>query len=681
MTVATSTRGDLTARIYALWLLAVLVIFAPRFLLHFDIFRLVGARYANWLAAALAAGLVAGCCYHFLRQRGLWRIEPSVWSAAIVFFCAFYAPIAVCVALAMLAASYVVGSRVMAAMRLPSEPALAALFGFGVYSCAFFLLGLARGYYTPVFALLIGAPLIVFWKDLRDLSSRGRALCAAWAGDSALRSPLVSAAVFSAVLLAIFAALELLTPAWNGDTIRFHLPLAMHYLQAHSLDAPRTITYGYFPQSFEVLMTAALALGGQTAAQAVNPLLFCITLSLLFAIARWCGATRASAVAGVVLGACVPFLHWSGSVAKNDMPLAGFLLGALLCFLRWRDDGLFRWIPLGAFLLAMSFGMKHVAIFGALPLLIFFAYAAWQQQRRWSALAAVLLIVVVFGAFWNLRGYLAVGLAPLLAAKGLAEATVKPSMGLLDRLWRDVTFPFRVHWDAKRRFESGSPTPLGIVLPLLAPLWLMRAANPTGKRREAVLWVFVLLYSVTWITSFGILRYGIAVVLILAVLGAARFAKLPVWVGTAVLCLAMLYSLPVIIVAEMAPAQVDLFLRHSDAPAFLRATLPPYAAVEFLNSRAGAGLGIASVGDWAVAYAPEPGAFDHVYNNTRVYEAKEVTELLRRGPFRFLILPNSKNRTQLEEAAAATYVLRGIYSDENFNVYELTPRAGAAPLL
>ena len=128
------------------------------------------------------------------------------------------------------------------------------------------------------------------------------------------------------------------------------------------------VNYSYFPQGAEVVQTAAFSLGAQYAVQLLTPGVFAVTLMLLYGIARRMGAERAATIVAVLLAASVPFIHWAGSVVKNDVYLALFQTAALYCVLRAWQGGPANWLRIGAFCLAMSFGIKHIAIFGGVAL-------------------------------------------------------------------------------------------------------------------------------------------------------------------------------------------------------------------------------------------------------------------------------------------------------------------------
>ncbi len=571
----------------------------------------------------------------------------------------------------MLAAAFAVGKFATERFGIHADFALSALAGFGIFSLLLFALGISHAFYPWVFVLLFTAPLALFWKSFRDLVEELRTMRSAWLQDQEMTAPHVSIAVFASIIFALITAATLLTPAWNGDTVQFHLPLMRVFLSTHALTVPAAIPYGFFPQGFEVLGMTAYALAGQIAAQFVNPAIFCLALLVLYRIARSCGISRSWAVTGVVLGVSIPFVHWTGSVTKNDLPLAAYELAALLCYFRWRETQLFRWMLVGAFFIAMSFDIKHVAIFGAVPWSLACAYALWRQPKTFSRVAAMAAIVIVFGLLWQARAYLATG-NPFSPANPREEVRGRPNRLRRRPLFRLMDTPYDVHFRGKASFQSPTQNPMGIVLLLLAPLWLIPRAGSSTWRTEAVLWLFVILYYPFWTFEAAILRYAVAPVLLLAVLGAARLALFPRQLVATALGVALVASLPIIILIEMAPAQIPLFLKQIDRATFLRRTLPPYGALEFLSQHATASDSIASVGDWASAYAPNPANFHLFYRTGRQYDPSSVFRVLLPED-RYIILPARPNVAELESAARQDHRLTRLYRDHDFVVDALQP--------
>jgi hypothetical protein len=659
---------------WPVWLLAVLVCAIPWFRLHLKIFRDIDPllyKAALVSLAALAAGTFA---YHRLRQRRLWRLEPLLVAGLWFLICAFYAPLATAAGLWICAAAYIAGDLALRRLSLQGGLALNLLAGFGLISCVLFLAGLAGALRTETFIVLLLLPLLFGWRSLFTLVGEIRSIGLRWPAARQLRNAHASIAVAAATLFGALTVVSTLTPAWNGDAIRMHLALVRSYLFSGSLVVPHAIPYGYFPQNYELLLSMAWALGGQSAAQMLNPVFFGISLALTWSIALRCGVSRSWAFAGIVLGATIPFLHWTGSAVKNDMQLVAYELGAFLCYLRWREKRNFRWILYGSFCLAMGFGVKHVVAFGAVPLLVLFAKACWQQPRRLLAGLQVTALLALFGTFWQLRTYLATGSPTYPLGTETAITAAYRKYGLGAQLLRYVRIPYSVHFQGKRHFESPSPSPAGITLMLAVPLLLVAPASARRRRRERAALFFILLYYFCWGWFSGMPRYAIAPILVLAVLAVQRFSQVRRWTAVTAVAAAFLFSFPVIVIMEMAPAQIPLFLKRIDAATFLRRTLSPYGAVDYLAHHASASQPIASVGDWAACYVPNPAIFEHVYRTSRVYSAADVRAVMKPMEPAFLILPNAPNLAELEQAAGTDHVLSRVYEDPDFVVIRLSPR-------
>jgi hypothetical protein len=660
------------AVLWATWLCAIVALTFPPFLGNLDIFRQVDRNLYVLMLVALGAAVPAAVGYHFLRRRSFWRWEPQVLPIAFVVLCAIYSPGGAAVTLWMLAAAFATGKAVTQIFGTPADLALSTLAGFGIFSVLLFILGMSHAFYPWVFAVLFSLPIVLFWKCFGDLAKECRALRSRWIQDREITSPHVSIAVFASIILALIATTTLLTPAWNGDSIQFHLPLMRVFLSNHDLTVPSAIPYGYYPQGFEVLASAGFALGGQTAAQLVNPAFFCLAILALYRIARYCAISRSWAVVGVVLGISIPFVHWAGSVVKNDFPLAAYQFAALLCYFRWRETSVFRWILLSGFFIATSLGVKNVAVFGAVPWALVAAYSLWRQPRSFSRAVSVAAAVLVLGLLWQTRAYLATG-NPLFPLRLMSSSDAAARLPSQHPKWPVmISAAYDVHFHGKPHFESPTQNPMGIVLLLIAPLFLLPLGSKAPRWTEGVLWLFVILYYPQWVYSAAILRYAIAPALLLAVLGAARMALVPRPLAIIAMGAALLFSIPIIILIEMAPAEIPLFLKQIDAATFLRRTLPPYGAVEFLSHHAKASDSIASVGDWAAAYTPNPAKFHLFYLTKREYEPSEVRRVLHPDD-RYLILPNSPNLAQLESTASEHRRLTLVYQDPNFVVEKLSP--------
>lgn len=671
-TSKTETSPRWASLAWPVWLIAAIVAVIPRFQFHLDIFRAIDFRLYVFLWVALATAGVAAAIYIRLRVRVLWRHEPAILLGIVALFGLVYAPLAAVVVAWIAAVAFACGARTLRALDLDPEPAPAGLCGLGLLSCGMFALGLLHGYRTGILFAVMAALTVALRRSLWDQMIAVRRMGRGWADAPELKSSSVGLAVFSSAILVTFACVAWLTPTWFGDSVRFHLPLVLSYLKSHSIAVPDLIPYGYYPQGFEVLATLGYALGGQVAAQGIEPLFFLIAVALLIQIARACGTSRKWAIVGAALGASTPFLHWTGVVFKNDISMSAFQLGALLCFFRWRESHNFRSILLGTFFVAMSFEIKYVALMGAVPLGILYAFALVRTRHRIRWGIAAVAVFACAGLMWPLRTYVVKGSMtfPQQASRAVTVASLQAKTG--PAISSHVWLPYRVFSEGKRYFESGSNTPLGIGLLLVAPLWFLKVREPSAQRAERVVWLFVGLYYVYWALVGIVLRYAITPVLLLSVLGAAQLDRMRPWSANLCLGATFIFSIPVLAIMELAPAHVPFFAKTIDASEFLTRSLPPYAAVHFLQGHVPSGARIASLGDWAAAYAPDPSRFDVTYRTTRLYTADDVKKLLANTNADVLILPNSRNLEEWEAAARIYRNLARIHTDADFVVYRLS---------
>jgi len=355
-----------------LWLLPAVALSIRPFLWHVDFFRGTGPYFPviRALPLVLAGALVL---YLWFRKRGLWRIEPLVLVLPPVLLALVEQPAATILVLWAACASYLLGCRLLRALlQTDREGPIACLAGLGVLIVLLAVAGKIGWYYRPVFfALLVivtlaGAP---FWSNLLRACS---APWNAWRGDEEMASSWVGLSVFATILFSGCTALMALTPVTAFDVLAYHFPLAAIYLRDHRLVMGRTLVQSFYPQGGEAMMTLGFALGGRPAAQLIMLVFFVLFLWIVLRIARDCASSRAAAFSGVVAAATMPFLHWTGSVPKNDLALAAFQAATLYAFLQWQKGRGAGWIVAGGFFLGHSFGIKHVALFGAIPLGLMF---------------------------------------------------------------------------------------------------------------------------------------------------------------------------------------------------------------------------------------------------------------------------------------------------------------------
>ena len=669
------------------WLAVAVAITLGPFWWHLQYFKSPGPQFYALLLASLPLLALVLMGYPFARRRWLWHYEPVILAAALAAAGLLYEPVAVLVALWMFAACYAAGRRVRRWMHLETpgvaeELAVSTALGLGLLLFILFWLGLAGGYYRVTVAVLLALPCLALWSDLRALPHQFLAIFRRWRAEPELASPLAGVLVIFAALFLVCGAAVALAPSLTFDVLKMHLSAVLYYAAHHTLQPLPLLDYSYFPQGGEVLMTVAFLLGGQAAAQLVSPLCFLLVLLLLYATARRCSIGPLAASAGCVLGASIPFLHWTGSVAKNDMLMALLQLAGLYAYLRWRESRNFHWILAGAFLVAMTFAVKHVALFGAIPLGLLYLAAAWREPRRWRAVAALALVLVAFGLEWHVRTYLLTGnpLYPETFHRGTTMLPTAPGLSRAERLLRFLTLPYRVHFLGRRFFESPSDNPAGVALVFFAPLCLLlRRRTPLPAERACL--CFAAVYLIYWATQAAVLRYAIVPLLILMSLSAARCmalaGSLAQWARgllAGALAYALLFALCVVLIIEVNGPQLRYFAFRIDKSQYLREALRTYRSLESLRAPWRAGDRIFAIGNCSYAYSPDPAAMNCSMPGRDGYgpsDTARILDLLRARDYRFLIAPEHPIRQAIVDGLRPARRAVPLYRDPYFTVYEL----------
>jgi hypothetical protein len=648
------------------WLAVVVWLTAPGLLREAEYFRSPGPQFLRLLLVVLAISPVALWIYQRARRAGFWQWELALVAAIPVAASLLYEPRAAAVTLAVVFATFGLGRWARFLLGVPAEGAaediaLSTGLGLGILHCALFLMGLAGWYTVTAFLILIAACLLIGRRATPELWTALRRLHAAWGTTSELGGWAGALVAAFGAALAICGVMVMLAPSLAFDVIRAHLPLVHYYASQHALRTPAFLNYGYFPQGVETLMTLGYVLAGDAAAQMLPPVYFVLAILMAFRIGRMCGLSVLAALAGTLFGAAIPLVHWTGSVAKNDLASAFFMLAALHGYLGWRASGNFRCVLAGAFFLAMGAGVKHSVVYAIPPLALLYAHAAMRQPARARAMVKLAAIFLVFGTFWQIRTWVLTG-NPVYPFS-VASAVPAGNGNVVTRLAR---LPWDVHFNGRAYFESPLDHPMGIVLALFAPLWVL--ARKRMNRAEGVCLFFCALYLVYWGTVQGMPRFAIAPILILNVLTAARvidFCRgMPPAVKTTIYAAsayALLFGLLGGAIIEINAPQLRYFAWRINRQGYLRAAMAPYRPIAFLQSLAHPGDAILSVDNCPLAYAPNPGEFRCLWEADAAVD--RVRALLGRRDYRFLIVPAARS-----DLAPAGW--RAVYADELYRVYE-----------
>jgi len=673
--------------IWIVWLIVALALTAQPFLWHVEQFRNLGPLpFAAFLIAG-ALLVLATPVYARLRRRWLgW--EPLVFLVTPPILVGIHDPRALLAVATVPPAVLGLGLLIVRCVRIESGGGVPGLLvpmalGLGAMMALLLPLGLAGALWLWPLLLL---PLVYLVRMRRRVIDSWRTSVEAWTTDESLRGALAGLCVPWLFILEVLTVLTVLAPSRVWDVLRNHLFLAQYYLEKGALAPIAGLDYSYFPQGVELFMSMGLALAGQAGAQIIPALFFPVLMGAGWCIARECGASRAAALVGIAAAATMPALHWTGSVAKNDAATAAFLLVALYAYLRFLNTRDFRVVLAGAFLLSMAFHVKHVAIFGAVPLALLYLHAVWLTPRRIRSLALLAMIALAVAPAYQLRAWRLVG-NPFFpySVGGIVEGSVRDYSTSRRSPTRLFTVPGRVLFDGRAGWEytSTSNNPVGMFPLLFLPLVFI--GRGSSRKWWAVLF-FALLHYAFWALMLVVIRYFIAVLAVLAVFYADRIFNF--WnsggrlVRTTVsfaLLYAFLFGLCGTLLVEANAPFLAYFMRRINREQYLTEVVPDYGSLAQALRLSSPGDRIFGVGNCAAAYAGGPARFDCLpcnrFDGGGACSVDDARPALERAQARFIIVRDRPDLAPVSEYVMKQMRGREVYRDR----YCIVLEAGARP--
>lgn len=516
-------------------------------------------------------------------------------------------------------------------------------------------------------AWILGLMLLAMFAELRALPSAAILILMLAVGARSLprfrgvvveRSALAVVSVTALVAMILMLQFVVLTPSVLYDALATHLAASRNLSLHHALPAG---DYGFLPQGFELMMGAADSLagpfnGGQGAEQMIAPIFLALTWVALFAIAREFGGRRDVALAAATLAIAIPVVQWNGASAKNDVPMAFLLLVALLAGLRAISTREPQWIFLGAFAAAAAANIKHTAFLGIAPLAILFLFAAWRTPHR---LRTVLIAIVVFaacGTFWMVRAtYTHHDPVFPLRSPGMMERPAS-EISLADR----AMYLVKLQFGGTSMFEGNSTTRLGLFFLLFLPaIFLLRRRD--FDARVLACCFFAAIYLLIWFSTWPVLRYAVAPVVLVALGLAATAARAPVFLIAFAIC--QIWNLWTMTGMTVNRQRLAYIARTMDRDSYLRQTLPSYGALAWLRDHAPAKSPILAIGTHALAYAPDPALVDSPFNEQGPFPSDRIAAAIESKRYRYAIVSRDGSPAFASETAA--------FADDHFVVYQL----------
>jgi hypothetical protein len=654
-------------RLWPLWILVTLALTAKPFGWHLAYFRSPGSGFLPMYVGALAALGVATVVYLRVR-RPVW--EPRLLAGFFLVFFLFYAPLATLYTLWILFVCFGLGRMLLGqvAESTAEQLTLWPAAGLGLASAAMFVLGLAGLYYRWVVVALLAAGALLFWRNVACLGELWRRAEAAYARVAV--SPLCGLCWVFVFVFSLASAMVVLSPEIAFDPVSFHFVYSREYALRHRLEIIPRLPYSYFPQNVEILYTLAFLLDGQILAKVLTYAYFPLAaMSLVLIGRRW--FTAEAGLVSAALFVTAPFIAWTGSVAKNDLALALYLLLALYGTLRWVEGKRFAWLATAVLFLGLGFGVKHVAILGALPLA---ALVAWHARGAGLTARRVAALAVIFAGcmYWHLRTWALAGhpLYPEYGTSAMESKTASghPGLSRLDRVRLYAYIPWQIHFDGLAAFESPSANPVGFFTIAFLPLLLL--GGGLRNRPAKLLAAFVLIYFCYWAAILIKVRYAIA-----------AFGALYVWLADgmgafprrkSVLALAgycFVFALSLTLILELNVPRLKLFARRISPEQFLRESLITYRSLEALNRVAQPGEVAYAVGNCSTYYASIE--FHCYYDHTNRYQLSQIARDLRETHYTWLVAANAWAEPSHMAVVRHFYQLELVHQDEAFRVYRL----------
>ena len=513
---------------------------------------------------------------------------------------------------------YGLGAAIVRGIDLPAhgEPgdppvmiAERSLVGAGVWSLAWFLLGVLPLYRASVaaLALLVGLALAGRAVARVRITAGDIARTAGWGALSL---------VVTGQILALVAALA---PPTAKDTLLYHYALPKAWIAAgRAIEIPYNIA-GYYPLGVEMhavwAMLLGAPLGARVAEAAAGATLFLFAPLLAMTVYGWArerGADRPWAAAAALVVAWIPTGYEVAASAYVDLALAGYAALAVRAFGRWWTSGQPRqlaWVAAGV---GGALSIKLSAAFLLLPLALLgllHALGTGSQDRETARPSTALTAAGVLGALalgvtlaapWYVRNWIRTGspLFPFYLEIWPAQA---PGWDLersrlyetLFSLYGDVRGPLDYLWSPIRLAVAAQPDQpafydgvLGIVFVLALPLlaWALWRRRLDVELRLAVL-ISAGLF-VFWLFSSQQLRYllpaaaGLAVAIAVAGSGLDRGLSRPLC-GLVVAGAAL--GLPVVLAWFLALDPARVVLGGEPRDAFLARRLDYYPYYQVVN--------------------------------------------------------------------------------------------------
>jgi len=256
----------------------------------------------------------------------------------------------------------------------------------------------------------------------------GTPLVASGAGVGTLR--LATAPRYILLLIAVavgswlmFVVNATTSYSFGWDSLTYHLPLALSWLQAQSLSIPPSAHWQYsMPANGNISLMVMLAAGFVRLAFLPSTLVYGISAISVWLLARRLTANAEAALLAVILFVMLPIAQFHATGAYVDLFGASFILAGAALF-AWRNDGGdgpsgSRWYTAAIALAGLAWGIAvgtkpiyyaYGGLFATGALVIIWRERAARGRSPFAIAALLIACMLVPSAFWFLRALAATG--------------------------------------------------------------------------------------------------------------------------------------------------------------------------------------------------------------------------------------------------------------------------------
>ncbi len=561
---------------------------------------------------------------------------------------------------------------------------LGIVLGWGVLVVLTLVLGLLGWYQKWIFYGLFS--ILAMWGVWKNFSLvrdwRPQIIPGSWIG--ALGLSLL-------IIIGVGSFLWALAPAVRYDSLSYHLPVPVRYLEAgRILELPESFQT-YFAHYGEMLYVIAFALGDQPLPGLINFLGGILLAIQTYYLGKRLANPTVGWIAAVILYA-TPLIGIESATTYIDIYIAMFVTAAIHVLLIWQQSNDDKWLLLLGVFFGLALGTKLNAFWLLLPFGVLVFIKLYREQNFTKLLLSMAIPTVLLWSPWVIRDWLWTGnpifpnLNPIFQSAEWFDRNFFIFQPTSKTLYSIVLFPWLGVSNSYRYYHEAPGAVLGAI-PLLSLPWVYGWQSQDRKQHGNLLaLLFACLAALAMLFSFGAnARYLMPLFPLLSVLASQNLESLGRilfrwrrFLGVAFVILGAVYVFSTRLaftvrwweIPERYPTQ--LWLGRETQDQFINRILPVRGAFEYLDSQGS--FKVFSVGNelrlytnsqiYGIFFSKE--AYETLHNATT---ADELAQNLAEGNYDYVLVfsPEQDHRPDVYTSEALNAVFFERYTRLEYN--------------